>query len=112
MDEFLTSNPGLARRFNKEIFFPDYSDSECRQILFRLLDKEQYIYPDSKEFFEKVESLFAVLKNKLGSNWGNAGTVKSVFDTIKTNISNRVLQIANPTEYDFRMVMLSDIPEV
>ena len=112
MNEFLASNPGLARRFNKEIFFPDYSNSECRQILFRLLDKEQYIYPDNEEFFEKVDNFFAALKDKLGSNFGNAGTVKSVFETIKTNISNRVLQIPNPTENDFRMIMLSDIPEI
>lgn len=112
MDEFLSSNPGLARRFNKEIFFPDYSDSECRQILFHLFEKEQYIYPDDEEFSTKVDNLFAVLRTKAGSNFGNAGTVKRIFETVKTNISDRVLQISNPTEYDFRMIMLSDIPDV
>lgn len=58
MEEFLNSNPGLRSRFNKYIFFADYTPEELIQILETNCEKQQYkMTPDAKatatRYFEK-----------------------------------------------------------
>ncbi|MBP5469412.1 MAG: AAA family ATPase, partial [Candidatus Riflebacteria bacterium] len=46
MEEFLEGNPGLASRFSLEIEFPDYTNSECVEIVKRILTKQKFVISD------------------------------------------------------------------
>ncbi len=46
MEEFLQSNPGLRSRFNKFIFFPDYTPDELYDIFTGMVDKNGYKLSD------------------------------------------------------------------
>jgi HAD superfamily hydrolase (TIGR01509 family) len=47
MEEFINSNPGLESRFNKYIFFKDYTGAELYQIFLSMCKKQEY-EPDNK----------------------------------------------------------------
>ncbi|MEG1980058.1 MAG: AAA family ATPase, partial [Victivallaceae bacterium] len=100
MEDFLQCNPGLARRFPLEVNFPDYSNEECVLILKKMLSENGYVCPESAEF-----------ELRMGESFGNAGSVGGIFSAIENNISNRVLQLNDPTEDDLRQIKLSDLPD-
>ena len=43
MEEFVNSNPGLKSRFNKYIFFSDYSGKELTKIFNNMCAKQEYV---------------------------------------------------------------------
>ncbi len=75
-----------------------------------MMKAEGYVLPQTEEFQRRLEGLFARLRGRAGENFGNAGTVGGVVEETKANIGNRVLQLADPTEDDFRQVLDSDLP--
>ncbi|MEG2076546.1 MAG: hypothetical protein RRY34_08590, partial [Victivallaceae bacterium] len=111
MEDFLQCNPGLARRFPLEVNFPDYSNEECVLILKKMLSENGYVCPESAEFELRTEAVFAALRGRMGESFGNAGSVGGIFSAIENNISNRVLQLNDPTEDDLRQIKLSDLPD-
>ncbi len=111
MDLFLSANPGLLSRFSMEIEFPDYSDEECVQILFKKLEEQAMHYPDTEEFRSRLSELFASERALAGSNFGNARSVGAVFDRIMERQSLRVDQMENSTDEDWLTITMDDIPE-
>ena len=111
MDEFLSSNPGLERRFKNEILFPDYSDEECKDILFQMFKKEHYLYPDTVDFADQVKSVFAHLRRTMKENFGNGGTVASVFNQIIENLSSRIFNSGDDvSEEALQKIIPDDLP--
>ncbi|MBQ3643521.1 MAG: AAA family ATPase [Candidatus Riflebacteria bacterium] len=93
MDEFLEGNAGLASRFPLEIEFPDYSDSECVEIVRRQLAKKKFVIPDQKKFNDILSKYFSVVRKQMGSNFGNARTAGSVVSYIEDSVSSRLSEI-------------------
>ena len=80
MQGFLGSNPGLARRFNKVINIEDYEPDELIAI-FNLSSKKRGVTCDT----ELVEALPSFMENWFRSrdeNWGNAGNVEKLLDSM------------------------------
>lgn len=80
MQDFLNMNPGLDRRFNKKIHFPDYNAKELEQI-FRLMMKKEgkknnlgsyRLDPDAEK---KIHVEFEKMYNYRSTDFGNAGEV-------------------------------------
>lgn len=93
MNEFLEGNAGLASRFPLEIEFPDYSDSECVEIVRRQLAKKKFVIPDQKKFNDILSKYFSIVRKQMGSNFGNARTAGSVVSYIEDSVSSRLSEI-------------------
>lgn len=76
MRHFISSNPGLASRFPKTIYFPAYSPEELAAIL-RLMSKQQ-----QEELPDELEtSLIPWIKSQLRrEDWGNAREMRNLLE--------------------------------
>ncbi len=87
MERFLASNPGLPRRFPRVIHFEDYSPDELIEIFCSMVKKSELRLSDG--VLDKVRTVLAKRKEKAGSNFGNAGEVRNLFEQIVANMSVR-----------------------
>lgn len=78
MDKFISTNPGLASRFNRYIEFPNYSTDDLWEILCRLASKMHYtIDPDVRTGFISAVGMEMTIK---GESFGNARFVRNIFE--------------------------------
>jgi SpoVK/Ycf46/Vps4 family AAA+-type ATPase len=104
MEGFIDSNPGLESRFNKYIFFPDYTADELIRIFSSMCKKYGYeLTEDAKPILE--EKIRLMEENK-GENFANARDVRNLFEKIVTNQAKR---LASLPEEDIRIITASDI---
>ena len=89
MKNFIHSNPGLDSRFAKKILFPDYSNDELGKILIKMAANEMFIIPQN--VLDKV-TLFIEHEKDRDNNFGNARTVRNLFEDMKINLVNRVMK--------------------
>lgn len=77
MDEmFREGNPGLASRFQYRITLPDYTDRELLQIAYGIAKAKGLTFDAGAEdaFLRQVE------RQRLGKNFGNARTVRTIME--------------------------------
>ena len=82
MGEFIRMNPGLPRRMNVTIEFPDYSARELEQ-LFRMRlarNDENVVFTLDEKAEEMLPKVFDRMYLKRGDTFGNAGEVRNLFD--------------------------------
>ena len=90
MEQFLQSNPGLKSRFNKYIYFDDYSAEELYQIFLQLCKKNDYVLDNAAE-----DSLLYIITDmvaKKGREFANARDIRNYFEKVITNQANRVME--------------------
>lgn len=87
MEEFLESNPGLRSRFNKTIYFEDYSEEELIQIFEKLCAEYDYELSDTAR--EIVGQHFNILKQN--KNFANAREVRTYFEKVVNKHANRLM---------------------
>lgn len=107
MEEFLNSNPGMKSRFNKTIFFPDYSTNELLEILESLAIDSGFNLSD--DAIEKSLSLFRENADENGALPGNARFVRNLFHEIVANQANRIVNQLNIDDDALQRIEASDI---
>ena len=98
MADFLTSNSGMASRFNETVKFRDYKPDELTEIFHRMVAKESLTLDEEAE--KHIENYFK--KMYIGRNtktFGNAREVRNVFDKAVKNQSQRLQKLKNASEY-------------
>ena len=106
MDNFLHSNPGLESRFNKFIYFEDYSGDELYNI-FWLMCEDANLTMDGaadkyiKEYFDKM------CENKSG-NFANARAVRNFFEEVITAQANRLAPQSEITDEELNTLTYED----
>ena len=80
MQGFLNSNPGLHRRFGDQIHIEDYSPEELLQIFEMNCRNKNYSVDD--ELAVKLEDFFVNWHRSRDHNWGNAGNVEMLLDSM------------------------------
>jgi probable Rubsico expression protein CbbX len=107
MDEFYTSNPGLASRIANHVHFPDYSPEELLQIGKIMLEEQQYQMTEESEkvFFEYIGKR---IKQPL---FANARSVRNALDRARMRQANRVFETTGRvlTNKDLVTIMPEDI---
>ena len=105
MADFIAANPGLASRFPKSIFFPDYSDDELWSIFSGIGEKAGY-RPD-EEAEAAVRAWFAAVPRDKG--FGNGRLARNLFEDAVARQAGRVVAIEEPTDDDLTTLTAADI---
>jgi hypothetical protein len=107
MADFIAANPGLASRFPKTIFFPDYTDDELWKIFAELGEKAGY-EPDA-DAQAKVRAWFASVPRDKG--FGNGRLARNLFEDAVARQATRVVAITDPTDDQLTALTAADIAE-
>ena len=107
MNEFLSSNPGLPRRFDFEIVFPDYSISELLQIA--VLDASDRGYVLARGSEENLEEL--LLSKKKLPHFGNAGEVRKILDKAILNQTARLVASGASDSESLQLILPEDFSD-
>lgn len=107
MEDFINSNPGLRSRFNRYIFFPDYSSTELLDIFHLNVTKNEYVITtDADDFLKK--KLDHVVQNKR-KDFGNARYVRNYFESAIEHQANRLASDVNLTSERLSELTIEDI---
>lgn len=110
MEEFLNSNPGLKSRFNKYLYFEDYTPGELMGILKLQAKKSDLKISEeaekfAAEFFEKR------VENK-PENFANARDVRNFFEKALINQANRLALLDTINDEQLSTLELEDFNTV
>ena len=107
MEEFLDSNPGLRSRFNKFIFFPDYTPDELSAIFEFTAKKNGYtVAPDVLSLVRD----YYVIKTALNEpNFANARDVRNLFEKAVARQANRLADKDDCTREELEAILAEDI---
>ena len=109
MHEFIESNPGLRSRFNKYIYFTDYTSSELMEI-FKLMCKENdYRLTDNAAFI--AETYLRGLSDDKKENFANARLVRNYFERCVDRQATRICDDAEINEDDLITFIREDMIE-
>lgn len=88
MDTFIHSNPGLASRFSKKVFFDDYTEEELYEIFQSLCKANDMVLNKDADF-----ALRSFLKNLIQNkpeNFANAREMRILFEKAYEHVANRI----------------------
>ena len=108
MEGFISSNPGLKRRFKEFIEFDDYSPEELTQVFQRCVKQHHHVLAEGT--VEKVTMAFEKLYSGRGKDFGNAGEATNLFETAMSNQSNRLANMSSVSREDLITIRSEDIP--
>ena len=91
MNKFLESNPGLKSRFNKFIYFDDYTNKELFDIFLSLCDSKKLSL--SKKAEEKLLDYLTKLCQNKPDNFANGREIRNLFERTYENQANRLSKL-------------------
>ena len=109
MEEFLQSNPGLRSRFNKFIFFADYTPDELFSIFEGMVEKNGYKLSEEAE--KKAKKIFIDLYDYRDDTFANGRTVRNFFEKAMIAQANRLAGIENLTDEHLILLEAEDLPD-
>lgn len=96
MNQFLNSNPGLRSRFNKFIFFEDFTEKELYQIFEGMCKKADYRISDGAR--EAARAFFADRLAHKPENYANARDVRNYFEKAVERQAGRIVKCKRVTK--------------
>jgi stage V sporulation protein K len=109
MDEFLSSNPGLRSRFNKFIYFEDYTAEQLKQIFQSFCKKADFKLTPAAE--ERLTNVFNLLTTFRDESFGNARAARNLFEATISKQANRIVSLPEINEEVLSTIEAEDIPE-
>lgn len=111
MREFIDSNPGLQSRFNRFLYFEDYTPEEMLGIFKLNCKKGDYSLSSGAE--NGLLSLFSREIEKDAKGFGNGRGVRNVFEKCLVNQANRLSSLGRrPTAAELSEITEDDLPEI
>ncbi|MCU1357315.1 MAG: putative sporulation protein [Acidimicrobiales bacterium] len=108
MADFIAANPGLASRFPKTIFFPDYTGDELWSIFAGLGEKAGY-HPDA-DAEKKVRAWFDAVPRDKG--FGNGRLARNLFEDSVARQATRIVAISDPTDDQLTALEAADVADI
>lgn len=106
MDDFINSNPGLRSRFNRYMYFEDYTAKEMLEIFKMRCEQSSY----KLENEEAEDALIkAINEKRKDENFGNARGVRNLFEKIIITQSNRLASESEITKEILMSIKACDI---
>lgn len=110
MKHFLLSNPGLASRFNKYIYFEDYSLEELMAILVNMAAQQDYLI-DEKAVEWISDQLKEFLKHK-PANFANARSIRNYLESAIALQAYRIVHNNTLSNEDLQLLKKEDFEKV
>ncbi|MGL4631701.1 MAG: AAA family ATPase [Leadbetterella sp.] len=109
MGEFISSNPGLRSRFNRYFHFDHFLPNELLEIFEQFCKKSDFQL--SVDAREKLLMIFELLFEKKNESFGNARTVRNLFEVCTQQQANRLVKLKSHTKKVLKTLQEEDIPE-
>ncbi len=109
MEKFVNSNPGLKSRFNKYIFFKDYTGKELYKIFESMCSKQEY-EPD-EEAAEYIKEYLARRAEAHEENFANAREVRNYIERCISRQATRIVNMDKPDDKAVRTFTIEDVQE-
>jgi hypothetical protein len=106
MEKFIKSNPGLESRFNMFINFEDYTSKELLDIFIGLCKKYNCNVTKDVELY--LHNYFNDVIKKKNENFGNARTVRNIFEKVVKNQASRISVENNLTDEKLVEIKIED----
>lgn len=107
MAGFIDANPGLASRFPKTIFFPDYSTDELLAIFLAVAERNHYrCTPEART---RVRALFD--RQPRGRGFGNGRLARNMFEGAIANQASRIVALEQPDDEELVTLTSDDVPD-
>jgi SpoVK/Ycf46/Vps4 family AAA+-type ATPase len=87
MEEFLSTNPGLASRFTARVHFPDYSDTELLQILQAMAAADEFTLTAAAE--KRAVAWFAAARAARPDAFGNGRAARNLLGEMQASLGAR-----------------------
>lgn len=107
MEKFIDSNPGLQSRFNKYLYFPDYSGDELMAMFRSNCRKNGYTLTEEADAF--ALALFRDMYQHRDDNFGNGRDVRNRFEDVVSRQANRLAAMESPTKEQLMEIVKEDI---
>ncbi|MGW2525009.1 right-handed parallel beta-helix repeat-containing protein [Streptomyces sp. NPDC001617] len=105
MDQFLSSNPGMASRFSRTVEFPNYSVDELVTIVRGLCGKHYYELTDSA-----LEALTAYFERiPKGPTFGNGRVARQLFESMINRQASRLAAHPPTADSEFTRLAADDV---
>jgi ABC-type transport system substrate-binding protein len=109
MERFIHANPGLESRFNKYIYFEDYTGEQLLEIFQSQCRRNGYdLTPEGVEY---AGAYFQQLYDRRDENFGNARDARNMFERAVARQSDRVAQLEAPTRAQLMELTAEDLRE-
>jgi Holliday junction resolvasome RuvABC ATP-dependent DNA helicase subunit len=105
MEQFLSSNPGMASRFSRTIEFPNYSVSELVTIVQGMCAKHRYDLDDGT--LEALTRFFEAAPK--GATFGNGRVARKIFESMVNNQASRIANDAAAADTDLTKLVAADV---
>jgi Holliday junction resolvasome RuvABC ATP-dependent DNA helicase subunit len=108
MEQFLSSNPGMASRFSRTIEFPNYSVDELVTIVLGMCATHQYELSDSAlsavtRYFEQVPK---------DGTFGNGRVARKVFEVMVNKQASRLAADPSASDAELRRLVADDVETI
>ncbi len=107
MERFIDSNPGLQSRFNKYMYFPDYTGEQLLAMYKNNCRKGGYTL--SAEAEEFAVEYFNAMYEERDDNFGNGRDVRNRFEDMISRQADRVAKMEDPSKDDLMTVLKEDM---
>jgi stage V sporulation protein K len=109
MKMFIESNPGLRSRFNRFFKFDHFSPDELFLIFESICKKSDFVI--NEDAAEKLKDTFGLLHEKRDEGFGNARTVRNLFEKCVQLQANRIIKLPKLDHATLKTFTEEDIPE-
>ncbi len=109
MEEFISSNPGLKSRFNKNIFFRDYSGEELTQIFLSMCEKQEYLPDDAA--LDYIRSYLTKRAESHEENFANAREARNYMERCIERQASRLVGYKKVNDKQLKTLTLKDVTE-
>lgn len=109
MNTFLSMNPGLDSRFTKRIHFEDYYPEDMVLIFKKMVnDKGMSLSP---ELNQSLPAFFNKLFEERDDNFGNARTVRNIFEKTIQSQSDRIAKMLDSPDFSEENINKIDLED-
>jgi SpoVK/Ycf46/Vps4 family AAA+-type ATPase len=109
MEEFLTTNPGLASRFTVRVEFPDYSGAELLEILRSMAAREEYQLTPGAE--KNAMAWFEAARHAKPGSFGNGRAARGLLELMEARLGARMSATLEADDAELSTFREEDVPD-